>query len=241
MTRRPAFVVTCEHASRAVPSDMRRALAGARDLLPTHRGWDPGALPFAEALARALDAPLVAGKVSRLVIDLNRSPHNPRRFSPWTRALEPEARARLEREIHAPHLAAVEGAVTRAARRGPVVHVAVHSFDPSLSPAREDVDVGVLYDPGRPLERAIGPAWARAMSEAGLRSRRNFPYLGAADGLATWLRRRVSDARYAGFELELSQAWSPDAKARARALPRVADALLAAIDASASRADILDA
>src|SRR5690606_16514971 len=94
MTRRPAFVVTCEHASRAVPSGMRRALAGARDLLPTHRGWDPGALPFAEALARALDAPLVAGKVSRLVIDLNRSPHNPRRFSPWTRALEPDARAR---------------------------------------------------------------------------------------------------------------------------------------------------
>jgi predicted N-formylglutamate amidohydrolase len=232
MSGKTAIVVTCEHASRAVPPALRQALASARDVLATHRGWDPGALPFAEALAKSLHAPILAGTVSRLVIDLNRSPHNPRRFSEWTRALDRSVRDRLDREIHAPHFDAVRKA---CARTGTIVHIAVHSFDPTLSEDRGGVDIGVLYDPGRPLERAIGPAWARALSAAGLHTRRNFPYHGAADGLATWLRRRFSPSRYAGFELELSQAWSTDARARARALPRVLEGLREAIVAAPTR------
>ena len=230
MTARTAIVVTCEHATNAVPPAWRDVLAGSRDALRTHRGWDPGALPLAEALATALHAPLIIGTVSRLVVDLNRSPHNPRRFSAWTRGLDAAERARLDSEIHAPHLQAVVEACTRVGARGAtIVHVAVHSFDPTLSPDRDGVAMGVLYDPKRPLERAIGPAWAHAMSTAGLPTRRNFPYRGATDGLTTWLRRRFVATRYAGLELELSQAWSTSARARARALPIVVDGLKAAI------------
>lgn len=232
MSGRAAFVVTCEHATHAVPAAWRTALAGARDVIRTHRGWDPGALPFAEALAKALAAPLHAGTVSRLVVDLNRSPHNPRRFSAWTRALNATERARLDREIHAPHLQRVLAACERAGTSGAaIVHVAVHSFDPTLAPDRDGVDIGVLYDPARMRERAIGPGWAHAMSAAGLTTRRNFPYRGAADGLTTWLRRHFAQARYAGLELELSQAWSVDSRARARALPIVVDGLIAAVGA----------
>ena len=38
-----------------------------------------------------------------------------------------------------------------------------------------------------------------------LRVRRNYPYLGRADGLPTATRRRWPQDRYIGFELELNQ------------------------------------
>lgn len=36
--------------------------------------------------------------------------------------------------------------------------------------------------------------------------RRNYPYLGRADGLTTHLRRALKTPRYLGIELELNQA-----------------------------------
>lgn len=235
MSRRHRIVVTCEHATAAVPARWRASMRGADAALASHRGWDPGAEPFARALAEALDAPLVLGRSTRLLVDLNRSPHNPRRFSEWTRVLDRAERAELDTGLHAPHLADVLAACAGAPSR-PVVHVAVHSFDPTLHASRHGVEVGILYDPARPLERVIGPAWAAALRARGVATRRNFPYLGKTDGLATWLRGRLAASCYAGFELELSQAWSRDAAARRRRLEPVTETLLRSI-AQLSSAD----
>jgi predicted N-formylglutamate amidohydrolase len=160
----------------------------------------------ARSLARALRAPLLAATSTRLLVDPNRSPHNPAVFSELTRGLPRAERQALLARHHRPHWSRVRAAIAR--RPGATLHVAVHSFTPVLGGEVRNADVGLLYDSQRPSEVRACRRWQAALAEIdpSLRVRRNYPYRGAADGLATWLRRRLPDARYAGVELELNQA-----------------------------------
>jgi predicted N-formylglutamate amidohydrolase len=198
-------LLTCEHGGNRVPARWRDVLRPAADLLTTHRGYDAGALPLARRLARELDAPLFAATVTRLLVDLNRSADNPAVFSRWTAALPEPTRAELLARWHAPHREAVRAAV---AQRKVVLHVAVHSFTPVLHGERRNADVGLLYDPARPRERAFAMRWRELLQP--LRVRMNYPYRGTSDGLSRWLRRSFPDRRYAGIELELNQALLAD-------------------------------
>lgn len=202
-------VVSCEHGGRELPPRWRHLGAGYEAELASHRGWDPGALELAEAIAAACAAPLVAASTTRLLVELNRSPGHPRLFSELSRDLPAAERETLLREIYHPHrdrvLAAVEAAM--AASAAPVLHLAVHSFTPVWEGVEREVDVGLLYDPRRRLERAFCATWRRQLRSVfpELRVRRNVPYRGAADGLTTALRRRFAAERYLGIELEISQ------------------------------------
>ena len=208
-TRSVAFLVTCEHGGNRVPARWRPLFERATDVLASHRGWDAGALPLGRAVARALDAPLRAATITRLLVDLNRSPHNPRVFSEWTRGLRREDRIELLGRWHAPHRAAVEADVVGlgAGRGVRVVHLAIHSFTPSLDGVTRRADLALLYDPRRRRERALCAAWAAALGESlpDLAVRRNQPYRGASDGLTTWLRRRHPAEAYLGIEIEVNQ------------------------------------
>ena len=64
-----------------IPPPYRRWFAGEEGLLASHRGYDPGALAMARTLVATTGAMLVAATVSRLLVELNRSAHNPRVFS----------------------------------------------------------------------------------------------------------------------------------------------------------------
>src|SRR4030081_1301042 len=63
------FIITCEHGGNRIPAPYRRLFRGRRVLLDSHRGYDPGALVMARALARAFRAPLVTSTISRLLVD----------------------------------------------------------------------------------------------------------------------------------------------------------------------------
>ena len=43
--------------------------------------------------------------------------------------------------------------------------------------------------------------------QTGLRIRLNYPYLGRADGMTTWLRKQYTQTQYLGIEIELNQAF----------------------------------
>lgn len=203
-----AVLVTCEHGGNHVPEAYRPWFAGAGEALSSHRGWDAGALALARTLSAALGAPVRSATVTRLLVDLNRSPHNPRVFSEYTRGAPREEKGRLLADWHAPYRAGVEEAVAREVAAGrTVLHLGVHSFTPSWNGAPRRPDVALLYDPARPAERALCAAWVEALKDRlpGLRPHRNDPYRGASDGLTTWLRRRNPEGRYLGIEVEVSQ------------------------------------
>jgi len=191
-----------------VPREAAALFRGRDALLQSHRGWDPGALLLARQLARRTGAPLEAATVTRLLVEPNRSPHNPRVFSRLTRELPRSERRRLLERYHRPHWERVERAIRTALARTPrVVHVAVHSFTRVLGGERRDFEVGLLYDPSRAGERTFCRAWRFELAAHAplLRVRRNAPYRGTADGLPTAMRRRFPAARYIGIELELNQ------------------------------------
>ncbi len=210
-------LLTCEHGGHRVPPEVRFLFAGAREMLESHRGWDPGALWAAKRLSKAWAAPLLCTTVSRLVVDANRSPGHPGLLSQYTKSLPGEEQQRLLDTHYHPHRRAVEEHVAVSVQKGrTVVHVAVHSFTPVWEGQRRKTDVGLLYDPARKKERTLCAAWAAAMRERApeLTVHRNQPYRGVSDGLCTALRRQFPAGNYLGIELELNQRWLLDGKKR---------------------------
>ena len=202
------LVITCEHAGNVVPERYRSLFSGHEHLLPTHRGWDPGALLLAREMSERFQAPLFYDETTRLLADLNRSVGNPELHSEATRHLSlSERREILDAHYH-PHRRRVDAAMDEAVASGDcVVHIASHSFTPELNGHLRTADVGMLYDPGRPGEVAFATAWLDALrrADASLRLRRNYPYIGKSDGVTQVMRRKYPPERYVGIELEVNQ------------------------------------
>jgi predicted N-formylglutamate amidohydrolase len=193
-------------------------------LLDSHRGYDPGALRMARALAQACGAPLVSATVSRLVIDLNRSIGHPQLYSAATRRTAASVREEIVAQHYRPYRAEVERLVGLAVSRGRrVIHISSHSFTPVLDGVARRADVGLLYDPGRNGEAALCARWKAALAAFApeLKVRRNYPYAGNGDGLTSYLRRRYAHAVYVGIELEINQSIVSAADRRWNALRRV--------------------
>lgn len=216
---KPFLLLTCEHASRAVPRAYRALFSSssARAALQSHRAWDPGALPCAQHLAQAYQAPLFLGEVTRLLVDLNRSPSHPRVFSEWSQVLPAEDKQRLLERYHVSHFERVLALLREQSPERPLLHIAVHSFTPLWEGELRPTDVGLLYDPARSLESTWAHHWQRALRQtSSLCIHRNAPYRGTADGLPTRLRRLFADPLYAGIELELNQSLLTTPRARMR-------------------------
>jgi len=202
------LLVTCEHGGNRIPPRYAPYFRQARRILASHAGFDPGALDVARRLARRFDAALYAATVSRLLVDLNRSPGHPHLFSAHVAGLDAEEKRHILERYYVPHRSQVEERVRSWVENGePVLHVAVHSFVPELNGTIRHADVGLLYDPGRRGERRFCRSWAEMLREdaPSLRVRLNYPYRGTADGLTTFLRRRFGARQYWGVELEVNQ------------------------------------
>lgn len=199
-------LITCEHASNRVPVPWRWLFVGEEHVLDGHRGHDIGATDLALRMSGQLHAPLLAGRVTRLLVDLNRSASHPARFSPWSRRLEPAQRAHLAERWWEPHWRAYREWVDRLP--GLVVHIACHSFTPVLNGKQRQADIGLLYDPSRRLERdwCVGLAGHLREQLPDLRIRRNYPYRGTSNGLGQQHRWLYPPQRLITMEIEFNQA-----------------------------------
>ncbi|HSG80922.1 MAG TPA: N-formylglutamate amidohydrolase [Gemmatimonadota bacterium] len=228
-------VISCEHASNRLPA--RYADLGLKPgVLNTHVAWDPGARPVARHCARRLGCRYHEGRYSRLLIDLNRNLHNPKlipRLSfgvpiPGNAAVSTaEREARLHR-YYTPYRDGVLRDIRHTVgRRETCMHVSVHSFTPRLGGRTRRADVGVLYDPGRVVERWLAGRLVDAIKQKGLHVRRNYPYRGTSDGLTTFCRSVFPRGAYAGIELEINQALL----GHGRAVRDIAESLASSLEA----------
>ena len=151
---------------------------------------------------------LVTATVSRLLVELNRSPGRQFRESPVMRRAPAALHAEICRRYYDPYWSAVIAFVCAAiAARRRVVHVSSHSFVPRLAGASRHADVGLLYDPEHAGERELSLRWQAALRARapGWKIRRNYPYRGRSDALTRFLRERFDASSYAGIELEINQ------------------------------------
>lgn len=200
------LLLTCEHGGNKVPSTYRSLFQDADTVLQSHRGWDPGTLGLFDLLKEDADAHFHS-TISRLLVELNRSPHHPALFSRYTKSLPLQERKKLLERYYLPYRSVVEEQVAQwTAKREAVMHVAVHSFTPVLNSEVRTLDIGLLYDPKRKTEKQWAERWREAMLaiDPALEIRMNKPYLGKADGFPTHLRK-LHRAHYAGIELEANQ------------------------------------
>jgi predicted N-formylglutamate amidohydrolase len=203
-----SVVLTCEHAGNQIPQSVKPKFAESADVLISHRGWDPGALPLAKRFSTVLNVPLAFSTVSRLVVELNRSLNHPKLFSEFTcNGTQSEKQVLLNRYWH-PHRDSVTKKIESNIRDGNlVVHLSVHTFTEHFYGEVRTTDIGLLYDPRRQLERELCAAWKENLltENPAWNVRRNDPYKGNLDGFTTALRKQCSPSQYLGIELEVCQ------------------------------------
>lgn len=198
-----ALVVTCEHGGNQVPQEYSVLFKAHKELLSTHRGYDIGALEIAQEIARTFSTPFHFSKITRLLVDLNRSLKNPSLFSQITNSLSQEQKEEILAKYYFPYRMEVEEII--AAQKKPVLHLSIHSFTPIWKGEKRKADIGILYDPRKVRERIFSFSWQKNLQRKGAIVRRNYPYLGIADGLTTALRKQYPIKDYLGIELELNQ------------------------------------
>lgn len=206
---KPVFVVlTCEHGGNEVPEQYASLFTDAGGVLPTHRGFDPGALGVAIVMASALSAPIVFSLTTRLLVDLNRSVESPSCFSEFSSKLSDVRKREVIAAHYTPHRSSVERVVLHAIDSGSrVLHIGVHSFTDVFNGSIREIDCALLFDPDREFESAVCTPWIETLKllRADLRHRVNEPYKGTDDGLTTTLRAKFADSEYAGVEIEIRQ------------------------------------
>jgi len=204
MTR---WLLTCEHGGNQIPARWRHLFRGADEVLESHRGWDRGSLDVFRTLEPEIADAAFPAQLSRLLVDLNRSMGHRHLFSGYTRTLPAAEKQQILEQHYLPWRKAVVDQVQDWRKAGvTVIHVSVHSFTPELNGHRRNADIGLLYDPGRPLERELSRRWRELLTELApdIRVRMNYPYRGTADGFTRSLRT-IHPAGYAGIELELNE------------------------------------
>lgn len=220
------LMLTCEHASNRLPAAFKKAVPA--DVLNSHRAYDIGALAVFRKLVRFAKPEFhCEGKFSRLFVDLNRTITNKSAFSEYYEALESCDKAAAEkaraqataywkeyRETIESFVASAVGSlpalsnveVSSPKRTAEIVHLGIHSFTPALHSKVRNADIGILYDPARPQERAYAQVIKDEIKRfyPAMKVRFNYPYKGSSDGLTTTLRKKFGP-RYVGIEIEINQ------------------------------------
>lgn len=180
------WVLTVDHASNAVPADVCNGDLGlpAEDMA-RHIAYDIGALGVSQRLGTLLDAPVIASRFSRLVIDPNRGSDDPTlvmqlydgSIIPGNRGLPMyEVERRLNVFYRPYHDAVCDVAL---ARKDPVM-LAIHSFTPQFrGRAPRPWHIAILYADDDRLAR---PLLARLRAEPDLVVGDNEPYHGRLRG-----------------------------------------------------------
>lgn len=217
------LILTCEHGGNHVPRSYRSCFTHTQQTLATHRGYDIGALSLARSLAYHFDAPLHSSKVTRLLIELNRSLHHRNLFSEFTVGLATETKQQIINTFYLPYRTQVEQAIRETVgTQRPVVHVSVHTFTPQLNGQARAADVGLLYSPQRTRETVFAKSWQAQIRDvfSNWTVRRNYPYRGSSDGFTTYLRTQFSPNLYLGLELEVNQKHAANARFWRRTVAR---------------------
>jgi predicted N-formylglutamate amidohydrolase len=150
------FLLTGDHAGRAIPSRLARLGLSDEDLA-RHIAHDIGVAALGEMLSARLDATFAAQPYSRLVIDCNRDPGCAEAIPstsdgiavPGNAGLTDADRAVRVRQIHEPYHARIAAELASRTRRGQeTIYIALHSFTPILAGVPRLWDVGVLHEGG---------------------------------------------------------------------------------------------
>lgn len=228
----------CDHASNNVP-DAFASLGLSAAQLESHVAFDPGAAALTREVARHLDAALVLGGYSRLLIDVNRDPsdldsivqENDGIRVPGNEKLSEADRAARVEAIYEPYHAAVDELLTaRASRDENQLVVSVHSFTPWFAGRQRPWELGVIHGQDRRLAGGLAAGIVERSDYNRLTLGLNEPY-SPTDRVYHTLERHAEqrDLPCAMVELPNDKLLDPDQ--RQVWAERLADAVRASVEA----------
>ncbi|MCG8420319.1 MAG: N-formylglutamate amidohydrolase [Proteobacteria bacterium] len=223
LDRAIAFL-TCEHASQRMPEPWSWSDRDKR-LRDTHWAYDLGAREITTELARALEAPAVLARFSRLLIDANRPEDSDTLFLPAAEDdvielnidLDPADSKRRLDAYYRPYHQAVDRELARSHAE---IVLAVHTFTPVYNGHERTMEIGVLFD----REQALADELSRVLADAGMRVAMNQPYSGK-DGLIHSAEVHADGHDRRALEIEVRQDRATDPAFRARLVHVLADFL----------------
>jgi predicted N-formylglutamate amidohydrolase len=202
------LLITCEHAGSNIPKFYKKWFKGQEKVLDSHRGYDPGALDMARVIAEKTHSPLVYEKISRLLIEQNRSRKSKGIFSEYCSLMSQQEKQLLFKTVYDPYHENVTACISENIKNSKkTLHFSIHTFTPVMHGQERAADIGLLYDPSRVIELDLCAAIKEKITGeiSGLKVRKNFPYKGTSDGLTTLLRRQFAEKNYCGIEIEINQ------------------------------------
>lgn len=205
------LVLTCEHGGNNIPEEFDSYFKNQALILNSHRGLDFGTLDLFEYL-QPLSNFSISNEISRLLIEFNRSLHHNKLFSECSKELSKEEKNHLIETYYLVYRNKVENQIKQFINAGEcVLHISAHSFTPILKSEIRNCDIGLLFDSRRSLEKKFCKTFKAGILKVNkeYKVRFNYPYLGKADGLTTYLRKQFPK-NYLGIELEINQKLSKD-------------------------------
>ncbi|MEQ8360148.1 MAG: N-formylglutamate amidohydrolase [Cytophagales bacterium] len=204
------LVISSEHSGNEIPAHYASLFESAGAALNSHRGIDFGSAEIAKTFKEAFKADLFETKVSRLLVDCNRSLHRKDLFSEFSGLLDEPAKKVILDNYYYPHRKNVEKYVKEHFNRAMVLHLSIHTFTPYWNEIERAVDIGLLFDELRAHETVLCTFWEDELKKQ-LPSKKilhNSPYTGAEDGLTAHLRKLFPDDCYMGIEIEVNQKYA---------------------------------
>ncbi len=202
------LIFTCEHGGNQIPEEFKELFTPYKTLLNSHRGYDVGILDVFKKFTNEFDSEKLFSETSRLLIELNRSPHHKKLFSEITKPLNEETKQYIIDNYYKSYRTDVETKIEKfIKKRNRVIHISFHSFTPELNGKVRNADIGLLYDPQSEQEKEFCKIWKQEIMKLNkeLKVRLNYPYLGIADGLTSYLRKKFGYKFYGGIEIEINQ------------------------------------
>jgi predicted N-formylglutamate amidohydrolase len=211
-------LILCDHAANLIPFDYGTLGLTPEDLA-RHIAYDIGAAAVAEHVARALRAPALLTRYSRLLIDPNRGRDDPTlvmqisdgRIVPGNAALdEAEIEARIAR-FYTPYHQAIQAAIDAGVAAGmPPVLLAIHSFTQAWKSVPRPWHVAVLWDKD---PRLACPLLRELEAIPGITVGDNVPYSGQLKGDTLYQHGTLRGLAHALIEVRQDLILGPEGQA----------------------------
>lgn len=149
-----SLLLVADHASREMPEALQKLGLDAA-ALDLHIAWDIGSAKLARKLADLLDAPLVLGGYSRLLIDLNRQPDDATAIPPVSdgtiipgnAVVDEQHRALRIRSFFEPYHAAISARLDQFQAAGLTpAFLSIHTCTPVFDGQQRPWHIGVMWD-----------------------------------------------------------------------------------------------
>jgi predicted N-formylglutamate amidohydrolase len=211
-------LLLCDHAENSIPPAYG-TLGLTEEDRGRHIAYDIGAAGVTEHLSRALDAPALLTRYSRLLIDPNRGRDDPTlimqisdgRVVPGNAVLEAgEIESRIA-QFYLPYHEAIDAAIDEGIAAGkPPVLLAIHSFTQAWKSVPRPWHVAVLWDKDPRLAGALLRELA-AISDVTVGD--NVPYSGQLKGDTLYQHGTLRGLAHALIEIRQDLVLSPEGQA----------------------------